>query len=163
MYGNSAALAYKNNQSIGASPVKTVALLYDKAIDSLHVACKAIDTNDINLRYKANKKAYDIIIHLCAALDFEQGGEIAENLERLYSFMMLRLMQVDLRNDKTAALEVAGLLKPLRDSWHELAEQVETKSEAVSDARRQQVKHTGYGTGGQQVVENRAEAAEIVV
>lgn len=163
MYGNNAALAYQNNQSIGASPVKTVALLYDKAIDSLHLAAKAIDTQDINLRYRANKKAYDIIVHLCAALDFEQGGEIAQNLERLYSFMMLRLMQVDLRNDKDAAMEVAALLMPLRDSWHALAEEVETKSEAVSEDRRQQLKHQGYGVGGKQVVEQRAETAEIVV
>ena len=72
-------------------------------------------------------------------------------------------MQVDLNNDPEPAREVAQLLKPLRDSWHELAEQVETKSEAVGSERKVQPKHQTYSVAGTQVTEKRPESAEIVV
>ncbi len=52
----------------------------------------------------------------------EAGGEIAENLNRLYGFMTMRLTMVDTENSAQAARDVIGLLEPLCRSWHELAD-----------------------------------------
>ncbi len=120
MYGN-AAQAYQAQQVRGVSKVKQVALLYDRAIASLREAVQAIEDNRIEQRWKANKRAQDIVLALYGALDVEQGGEIARNLERLYRFVLRRLPQVDLRNDPQPAQEAIEVLSPLRDSWHELA------------------------------------------
>ena len=166
MYQTNPALAYRTNQSIGTAPVKTVALLYDQVIDNLKVVIRAIDDMDIMLRYQSNKKAYDIIVQLCSALDHEQGGEIAQNLEHLYTTAMMHLMRVDLYNDRSAALEVIELLQPLRDAWHQLADQVESSTAvnvSVSEQHRMQPRHQGYGYSGQQLSEQRPEAAEIIV
>ncbi len=54
-------------------------------------------------------------------LDLEKGGEIASNLEALYGYMLLRLPDVDVKNDVRVAEEVIELLEPLRGSWSELA------------------------------------------
>jgi len=120
-----AAHAYNQNEVIEAPPVRSVAILYDKAIEALHHAIRAIEENDINKRYLSNKRAADILVGLAASLDMEKGGEIADNLGRLYKFMLLRLMQVDVNNDAQSARDVIGLLDPLRRSWHQLADQME--------------------------------------
>jgi flagellar protein FliS len=55
----------------------------------------------------------------------DQGGEIAANLERLYTHCMIRLIDVDRHNSADAANEVIRLLTPLRDSWAALADKSE--------------------------------------
>ncbi len=113
--------SYGTQQVMTSSPSKLIALLYDKAIVSLKEAVQAIEDGQIERRWKANTKAIEIITHLANTLDHEGGGEIASNLDRLYEFMLQRLLNVDLKNDAQAATEVIKLLQPLRDSWHQLA------------------------------------------
>ena len=54
-------------------------------------------------------------------LDLDKGGEMASNLEALYTYMLLRLPDVDIKNEARPAEEVIELLEPLRASWKELA------------------------------------------
>ena len=113
---------YLAQQVMSASPAKLVAMLYERAITLLHDAVGAIEAGDIERRWVANSKATEIVVELWQALDMEAGGEIAENLNRLYGFMVMRLTMVDTENSVQAARDVIGLLEPLRRSWHELAE-----------------------------------------
>ena len=113
--------SYQTQQIMTASPAKLVALLYDKAVASLNEAAGAIARGDIEARHNANRKAIDIVAHLWGTLDLERGGEIAANLDALYSFMMRRLGEVDSKNDAQAAEDVIRLIEPLRKSWHALA------------------------------------------
>ncbi len=113
---------YLAQQVMSASPAKLVAMLYERAILLLHDAVGAIEAGDVERRWRANSKATEIIGELWQALDMEVGGEIAENLYRLYGFMMMRLTMVDTENSAQAARDVIGLLEPLRRSWHELAD-----------------------------------------
>jgi flagellar protein FliS len=131
-----APLAYRNQQILTSAPAQLVAMLYDKAITSLKEAIHAIEENDIERRWKANKRAFEIISHLSSTLDMEQGGEIAEHLDRLYAFMLSRLSFVDLRNDPEPALEVIHLLDPLRRSWRELMNQGVDSRELAADASK---------------------------
>ena len=113
---------YLVQQIMTASPAKLVAMLYERAITLLHETVDAIETGDIERRWRANGKATDVICHLWGTLDRERGGEIAENLNRLYGFMMMRLTMIDVENDAQAAREVIELLEPLRRSWQKLAD-----------------------------------------
>ncbi len=113
---------YQAQQVMTSTPVKLVAMLHDQAIASLNEAIAAIAAEHVENRWRANSRATQILGTLAGALDMAQGGEIAENLDKLYRFMMVRLMQVDFRNDVQAAESVISLLRPLRDAWHELAE-----------------------------------------
>ncbi len=113
---------YLAQQVMSASPAKLVAMLYERAIMLLHDAVGAIEAGNIQRRWVANSKATEIIGELWQALDLEAGGEIAENLNRLYGFMMMRLTMVDTENNAQAARDVIRLLEPLRRSWHELAD-----------------------------------------
>ncbi len=112
---------YLTQQVMTAPPAKLVFMLYDKAILSLKEAIAAIEAGNIEARWKANKRAYEIISHMWSTLDVESGGEIAENLDRLFSYMLSRLPDVDFKNDPAPAQEVIGLLEPLRQAWQQLA------------------------------------------
>jgi len=112
---------YLNQQVMTASPARLVSMLYDKAISSLKEAIAAIEAGEIEARWKANAKALEIISHMWSTLDIEKGGEIAQNLSDLFSFMLQRLPEVDFKNDPEPAREVIVLLEPLRDAWRELA------------------------------------------
>lgn len=113
---------YLTQQVMTAPPAKLVLMLYDKAILSLKEAIAAIEAGEIETRWKANTRAHEIITHMWSTLDLERGGEIAENLEGLFSYMLDRLPEVDMKNDPAPALEVITLLKPLRNAWREIAQ-----------------------------------------
>lgn len=113
---------YMTQQVMSASPAKLVFMLYERAIGSLREAIAAIESGDVEGRWRANNRAVEIISHMWSTLDMDNGGEIAENLDRLFSFMLMRLTDVDLRNDPTPAQKVIELLEPLRDSWYDLAQ-----------------------------------------
>lgn len=119
--GNSAAKIYQTQEIMSASPVRLVAMLYDRAISSLREAVRAIDAGDIQARCNANRRAYDILHHLDMTLDVDKGGKIAENLSQIYAFVLRLLPKIDFDNDKQAAEQAIRLLEPLRDSWRELA------------------------------------------
>ncbi|MEX2649228.1 MAG: flagellar export chaperone FliS [Alphaproteobacteria bacterium] len=115
---------YRTQEIMTATPCQLVVKLYDKAIHSLLLAEDAIRRRDVKARHAANLKALDVISHLTNTLDLERGGEIAGNLQRLYEFMCVRLVEVDVNNDPQAARDVIGLLQPLRASWQQLDEQI---------------------------------------
>lgn len=120
MYTN-AAQAYGTQQVQGASPALQVAMLYERAITSLHDTVDAIEQGDIKRRWQSNKRANDIVTALLGSLDHDQGGEIASNLDQLYTYLLRRLPMVDVRNDPAPAQEAIELLKPLCSSWLQLA------------------------------------------
>ena len=125
---------YREQQILTASPVRLVAMLYEKAILSLRLAIKAIEDGDIKARWKANVRAVEIIEHLSMTLDTDKGGEIADNLERLYRFMIRHLVDVNLHNDAKPAREVIALLEPLYESWCILDRQMAQKNTASQTA-----------------------------
>ena len=114
-----------------ASPAQLIAMLYERAIRALHDAVDAIRAGEIEKRCEANKKAVEIIAHLAMTLDMERGGQIAENLQHLYRFMLQQLVNVDVRNDPKPAQDVIGLLEPLRDSWQELSKGEQPAAQAL--------------------------------
>lgn len=121
---------YLTQQVMTAPPAKLVFMLYDKAILSLKEAVAAIEAGDIEVRWKANARAHEILTHMWSTLDVEKGGEIAGNLEKLFSYMLSRLPEVDMKNDPAPALEVIDLLEPLHQAWRDLAHGAAAQTQA---------------------------------
>ena len=104
------------------SPGRLVVLFYDEAIASLRAAAAAAADNDVMARLDATTQTAEVIHQLQLALDLDRGGEIADNLDRLYSFVIVQLPQINLHNDVALAESLIGILEPLRRSWIELQE-----------------------------------------
>jgi flagellar protein FliS len=102
-------------------PARQIVLLYDAAILRLTEARTAIAENRIEDRFRLVIKAFDIVQALHACLDFEQGREIAPLLRRYYGRAMNRMLEINRTNDPTICDEVVAYLRPMRDSWAQIA------------------------------------------
>ncbi|MBU1233410.1 MAG: flagellar export chaperone FliS, partial [Proteobacteria bacterium] len=66
-------------------------------------------------------RAMAIVCEFSNTLDHEIGGEIAADLDALYSFMTRELTRANLKGDRKALETVEDLLSGLRDTWVEAA------------------------------------------
>jgi flagellar protein FliS len=57
---------------------------------------------------------------LQGALDFERGGELAQNLNELYAYVTRRLFHVNAYNDLAVLEEVQSLIKDIAEAWKSL-------------------------------------------
>ncbi|MFN4033739.1 MAG: flagellar export chaperone FliS [Fimbriimonadales bacterium] len=109
-----------------ASPARLIVMLYDGAIRFVNEAAYAMRQRDYETQNTKLLRAQKILAELISSLDFDKGGEIAENLFRLYTYMYNRLVEANI-NDSVETLEhVTRLLSELREAWDTIA----TESEA---------------------------------
>jgi flagellar protein FliS len=102
-------------------PLKLVVMLYDGAISAIKRAIEHIELKDYMAKHKELMRAHDIIFELMACLDKERGGEVAQNLASLYTYMINRLMDANANLDIKTLNEVIILLTNLNDGWRELS------------------------------------------
>ena len=108
-----------------ADPYRLVLLLFSGAQAAIGNARAAMQQQQIAAKGEAISKAIDIIGNgLKVSLDLEKGGEIAERLDALYDYLVLRLLRANLDNDLGALEEVAGLLEEIHGAWREISPKV---------------------------------------
>ena len=115
--------AYRQTQVQSATPLELVVMLNDGVLRFLDKAKSAIERRDIPARRDALSRALAIISELQATLDMEQGGEIANSLDRLYGYSNMRLLEAAMHNDATAVDDVRKVFSTLRDGWHTISAQ----------------------------------------
>ena len=106
-----------NAQVIEADPHRLIQMLLEGGLQRLAQAKGAMEYGNIALKGELVGKAMGIIGGLRSAVDTEKGGDIAVNLDNLYSFMQQRLSQANLSNDPAMLDEVAGLLREIKEGW----------------------------------------------
>lgn len=105
----------------GADPHSLVSLLYDALLQSIAQARGAMGRQDVATKGAALGKAVRILDEgLKAGLNLRDGGELAANLQQLYTYCAMRLTQANLRNDARALEEVVRLIEPLAQSWQRI-------------------------------------------
>ena len=105
----------------GADPVHLITLLFDGAMAALEKAQVQLAANDFRSKSDSITKAILIITEgLSASLNVEQGGELAEHLQALYSYMVSRLIHANAQKDAAAIAEVLQLLGEIAGAWKEI-------------------------------------------
>ena len=104
----------------GANNVQLIQMLFDGLIESLATAKGHILNQSIEDKSKALARAGRIVVGLQGALDFERGGELAQNLNELYAYVTRRLFHVNAHNDLQALDEVETLMKDIAQAWQTL-------------------------------------------
>ncbi|MBF6622143.1 MAG: flagellar export chaperone FliS [Pseudomonas stutzeri] len=124
-----AMLAMKQYQQVGvqaqvteASPHRLIQMLMQGGLDRIYQAKGAIEFGRIAEKGELIGKAIAIIGGLREALDHEAGGEIAQNLDRLYEYMIMRLTEANRKSDPAPLAEVAGLLLEVKSGWDGIAQ-----------------------------------------
>ena len=67
-----------------------------------------------------NTKIVKIFDYLQSCLDADKGGDIAENLNKLYDYMQIKLTEANLNNDVSKMEEVLNLLLTVREGWNDV-------------------------------------------
>ena len=100
-----------------ANNVQLIQMLFDGLLESFVAARGHIQHRNIHEKSKAIARASRIVLGLQGALDFEKGGDLAGNLNELYSYVTRRLFHVNAHNDLAVLDEIHGLMKEIRDAW----------------------------------------------
>jgi flagellar protein FliS len=103
-----------------ANNIELIQMLFDGLLESLSVARGHIQHGALPEKSKALGRASRIVLGLQGALDFNQGGDLANNLNELYSYVTKRIFHVNVRNDLEALDEIYGLMSEIREAWTEV-------------------------------------------
>lgn len=106
---------------LSGNPIHLVVLMYEAAVASARDARHEFDAGHRNAGSSAVSKCSRIITQLSLSLNHQKGGEISQNLKRLYAYMQRQLSEAhaSYRSDKLA--EVERLLSTLLEAWSALA------------------------------------------
>ncbi|MCO7556289.1 flagellar export chaperone FliS [Metapseudomonas otitidis] len=104
-----------------ASPHRLIQMLMEGGLERMAQAQGAMMRDQAPLKGELISKSIAIIGGLREALDPTQGGEIAMNLDRLYEYMIARLIEANKANDPALVNEVAGLLREVKSGWDAIA------------------------------------------
>jgi len=116
---------YLQTEAETLTPGQLLLKAYKDVFDLVEEAKKAIENNDIMTKAKAISKASRIINVLKAALDHEQGGEIAKNLDYLYAVVLDQLALANANNSIENLETVKEILTPLYEAWLEVVKKEE--------------------------------------
>ncbi|EJH4892341.1 TPA: flagellar export chaperone FliS [Pseudomonas aeruginosa] len=100
-----------------ANPHRLIQLLMQGGLERLAQARGAMEREQIPEKGILIGKAIGIIGGLREALDSERGGELAGNLDRLYEYMIARLVEANTCNDTSLLDEVSALLLEVKSGW----------------------------------------------
>lgn len=112
--------AYISVDISSLSPLEIIVRLYDGAINFLNKAVMAIDKKDKIKKIQYLNKSRMIVEELLLALNMEEGGEIAKNLQDLYTYMLIELTRANATDSVDKIYHVQGLLRTLRSAWSEI-------------------------------------------
>lgn len=112
---------YQTNQIQTASPERILIMLYDGAIQFLNIAKNEMtsDVKPLNIQKIHNNiiGAQKIITEFQCTLNLEIGGEMAQNLYDLYTYLYQKLVHANIKKDVSAIDEVLEHLKELKTTW----------------------------------------------
>lgn len=124
MYGAKGTQAYAQigveSAVMSASQQQLVTMLFDGALSALIRARLFMQDGNLEGKGLSLSKAINIIENgLKIGLEEESKDELTQNMLALYAYMVRRLLQANLRNDRGAVEEVEGLMRNIADAWKE--------------------------------------------
>ena len=110
-----------------ADPHQLVMMLLDGALGKIAVAKGFMDRNETAKKGEVIGQAISIVGGLRSSLDMSAGGEIAANLNGLYTYIERRLLESNLTNDIAMLDEVALLLREVKTAWEAIPPESRSK------------------------------------
>jgi flagellar protein FliS len=131
---------YQQNHVQTASKEQILIMLYDGAVRFIRQAREGIESEDLKAKLEGIGRAVNILTELSNTLDFEVGGEIAENLDALYSYMSRELIMANARNDLAPLQIVEDMLLDLKDGWLQAIEKNRAEQSSNAQVGHNQIK-----------------------
>ncbi|MCL1125460.1 flagellar export chaperone FliS [Shewanella surugensis] len=100
-----------------ASPHRIIQMLFSGALERLAQAKCAIEQDDTVKKGEAIGKAISIVAGLNGSLHMETEGDVANNLNALYDFMLQQMSYANVNNDVKAVDDVMDILRVIKEGW----------------------------------------------
>lgn len=120
--------AYRKTQAETINPVRLVVMCYEAIVKDLQEAKRFHQERKIEASYDKVRHAQDVITELLVGLDYEQGGEIAVNLGRIYNFVLRQLIAVNTRTSPDYYDPLIRIMSDLKEAWEQISRQVASQS-----------------------------------
>lgn len=109
---------YNNSKVLTASPAELTLMLYEGAIKFCNIAIIGIEQNDIQKAHTNIRKVEKIVDEFRSTLDRKYA--VAEDFDRVYVYLLQRLLEANIKKDKAILEEVNMHLRSMRDNWKEV-------------------------------------------
>jgi flagellar secretion chaperone FliS len=123
---------YKRSNIETAGKLDLVIMCYESAILCLTQAKDYIKEKEYEKKVAKFQKALNIINELQCSLNMEQGGQIAKNLDSLYSYITKRLLVGDIHKDLSVYDESIHILSELKEAWQAIKSEEDTREDAYA-------------------------------
>ncbi|WP_027409296.1 flagellar export chaperone FliS [Anoxybacteroides tepidamans] len=110
--------SYQTNAVQTASPGELTLMLYNGCLKFIKQACRAIDEQNVEERNTNLLKAQKIVQELMVTLNMEY--EVAKHMMAMYDYIYRRLVEANIKADKTILEEVEGYVTEFRDTWKQV-------------------------------------------
>lgn len=104
-----------------ASPHRLIQMLMQGGLERIAQARGAIERDAFAEKGELIGKAISIIGGLREPLDHEVGGELSQNLDSLYEYMISLLVEANRKNDVAHLDEASSLLREVKSGWDGIA------------------------------------------
>jgi len=141
--------AYKKASVNTLDQTKLIIMLYDGAIKNASFAVEHMKSGQIEKVHECLIKTKNIVTELMATLNMDRGGDIAKNLQSLYSYMFSQLIEANMNKKTEPVVIVIDLLKELRAAWTQI------NSKKKNDAKTQNNQEKGMMQNNQENAEKR--------
>lgn len=114
---------YRKAETLGKSQLDLILQVYDGAITSFRAASDSYKNDDSKAGYQHLQRAKRLVTHLYTTLNPEGGEEIAENLGKLYAFVINQINVAEATKDLSVIDDNITILSNVRNGWLELKQQ----------------------------------------
>ena len=114
---NQALSSYQKNQISGMSQRDLIIMLFSGAAKFLNQARTHLKMDAIAEFSDSIERVHRIVYHLYTTLDFDQGGEIAERLAALYTFIIGQLYIVNSTKNDNIITDLLVIINDLKEGW----------------------------------------------
>lgn len=115
--------AYRNAELQTVSQRDLIVRLYLGAERFLIQAQAAMQNRQIEMAHRSCLRAKDIFNELLMTLNFEKGGDIAEQLKELYVFLIWAITEANLKKDPAKVAELLPIVSTLREAWQSIPDE----------------------------------------
>ena len=112
---------YQKNEVVNLTPVQIVARLLQKLELTLRMGRESLIAGEVGPQGEKLGLSLAIVGELQGSLDHEKGGEIAANLNDLYSYLMKEITYANVTKDVGRLDDAIKTVTPLVEAWVELA------------------------------------------
>ena len=110
-----------NREAVAESenPHALITVLFDELIRSMRLYISNANYGELT-ESEHFVRALTILYGLQSSLDFENGGEIADNLYRLYEYARQQLLLTTKGEDTSGVSAAIDAIENIREAWHKI-------------------------------------------